>query len=128
VTAALARSLDPEWIDQDLLAAKLAGRAELRQAVLVCMDELPYDALLYPVSRIKAPTVEASAPHNVALAPCIGLPARARPAGFTQEGLPVGMELLGRPWSEGRLLALGYAYEQAVHPRRVPGSTPPLAS
>ena len=50
------------------------------------------------------------------------------PAGFTPDGLPVGVELLGRPWSEGLLLKLGYAYEQATHHRRPPDSTPLLAT
>jgi amidase len=35
-------------------------------------------------------------------------------------GLPVGFSFFGRPWSEGRLLALAYAYEQATHARKPP--------
>jgi amidase len=35
-------------------------------------------------------------------------------------GLPVGMSIFGRPWSEPVLLRIAYAYEQAVHPRRAP--------
>ncbi len=48
------------------------------------------------------------------------------PAGFTDDGVPVGVELLGAAWSEPRLLAMAFAYEQAVHPRRAPSSTPAL--
>ena len=35
-------------------------------------------------------------------------------------GLPVGFSFFGRPWSEGRLLALAYAFEQATHARKPP--------
>jgi aspartyl-tRNA(Asn)/glutamyl-tRNA(Gln) amidotransferase subunit A len=49
-----------------------------------------------------------------------GMPAISIPCGFTREGLPVGMQLLGPPWSEARLLAIAWAYEQATkwHTRR----------
>ena len=48
------------------------------------------------------------------------------PAGFTDGGMPVGIELLGQAWSEPRLLSLSHAYEQATHNRRPPASTPAL--
>jgi hypothetical protein len=48
------------------------------------------------------------------------------PAGFAPGGLPVGIELLARPLDDARLVAFAYAYEQAVHPRRPPSTTPPL--
>jgi Asp-tRNA(Asn)/Glu-tRNA(Gln) amidotransferase A subunit family amidase len=50
------------------------------------------------------------------------------PAGFTSDGLPVGMDLLGQPWSEPTLLRVAYAYERAVAPRKPPKTTPPLAA
>ena len=45
---------------------------------------------------------------------------------YTPEGRPVGIEFLGRQFSEGTLLTLGYAFEQATHHRRPPMTTPPL--
>ena len=57
-----------------------------------------------------------------------GLPALSVPAGFTQDGLPIGLELLGRPLADADLLALAYDYEQAVRPRRAPSTTPPLVN
>ena len=48
------------------------------------------------------------------------------PACFTGEGLPVGLSFLGRAFEEPRLLALGYAFEQATAARRLPVLTPPL--
>ena len=55
-----------------------------------------------------------------------GLPAIVIPGGFTLDGLPVGLELLGRAWSEPQLIKFAYAYEQATRHRRPPDSTPPL--
>jgi hypothetical protein len=48
------------------------------------------------------------------------------PAGFTPDGLPIGVELLGRPLADARLVSLAFDYEQSVHPRRPPPTTPPL--
>ena len=47
-------------------------------------------------------------PINIA-----GIPGLSVPAGFA-EGLPVGMQILGKPFSEETLLRIGYAYEQAT--------------
>lgn len=49
-----------------------------------------------------------------------GYPSLVVPAGQTAEGLPVGLTLLGKPWSEARLLALGYSFEQAARARPIP--------
>ena len=48
------------------------------------------------------------------------------PAGFTDDGVPIGIELLGPAWSEPKLLALAFSYEQAAHPRRAPAAAPAL--
>ena len=55
-----------------------------------------------------------------------GLPALGVPAGFTDDGLPVGIDLLGAAFSEQELLSLGYAIEQTLKLRRAPFSTPAL--
>jgi amidase len=49
------------------------------------------------------------------------------PAGFTPQGLPVGITLFGRPYSEPTMIKLAYAYEQATKHRHPPKTTPPLA-
>jgi aspartyl-tRNA(Asn)/glutamyl-tRNA(Gln) amidotransferase subunit A len=51
-----------------------------------------------------------------------GMPALSIPCGFTREGLPVGMQLLGPRWGEARLLETARAFEQATewHTRRPP--------
>ena len=63
---------------------------------------------------------------NCQLSANSGLPAIVVPGGFMSDGLPVGVELLGRAWSEPQLIKLAYAYEQATHHRRPPASTPSL--
>jgi aspartyl-tRNA(Asn)/glutamyl-tRNA(Gln) amidotransferase subunit A len=41
-----------------------------------------------------------------------GLPAISVPCGFTQSGLPIGLQIVGAPWREDTVLQLAYAYEQ----------------
>ena len=48
-----------------------------------------------------------------------GWPSITVPAGYVS-GLPVGISFTGPPWSEPRLIALAYAFEQATGVRRVP--------
>ncbi len=43
-----------------------------------------------------------------------GLPGIAVPAGMDSQGLPLGLQLIGRPWEEGDLLNTAYALEQAA--------------
>jgi aspartyl-tRNA(Asn)/glutamyl-tRNA(Gln) amidotransferase subunit A len=49
-----------------------------------------------------------------------GLPALSVPCGFTASGLPIGLQLVGRPFGEADLLAAGHAFQQATewHRRR----------
>jgi len=49
-----------------------------------------------------------------------GYPHITVPAGFYR-GLPIGLSFYGQAWSEGTLIKLAYAWEQATHARRKPG-------
>lgn len=50
-----------------------------------------------------------------------GLPGMSVPCGFSQNGLPIGLQILGSPFGEEAMLRVGYAYEQATEwHRRVP--------
>jgi amidase len=53
-------------------------------------------------------------------------PVAVVPMGFVGEDLPMGFQILGRPWTEGTLISFAYAYEQATKHRRPPASAPPL--
>jgi len=53
-------------------------------------------------------------------------PALSVPAGYLGEGLPQGLQFLGRAWDEARIIGYAYAYEQATHYRRPPSAVPPL--
>ena len=102
-------------------------RGTLREAILQVMANNNLDALAYPTIRRKANVIgEAQLGTNCRLSAISGLPAIMVPGGFTPDGLPVGVELLGRAWSEPQLIKIAYAYEQATHHRRPPASTPAL--
>jgi len=52
-----------------------------------------------------------------------GLPALAVPCGFTRQGLPASLQLVGRPFAEGDVLAAGHAYQRVTDwHRRAPES------
>ena len=77
------------------------------------------DLLVTPTTAYAAPRFEAydtaftlrgpsfTAPFNVT-----GLPAISIPCGFTETGLPVGMQLVGKPFDESTVLRAAHAYEQ----------------
>ncbi len=112
--------------DADYLQA-LARRQPLREAVTRFMDDGRLDALAYPtLRRTAAPIGLPQHGNNCALSAVSGLPAIVVPAGYAADGLPVGLELLGRAWAEGELVRLAYSYEQLTHHRRPPASTPSL--
>lgn len=88
-----------------------------------------YDYLVLPVSQVPPFPVEqpyVTSINGVALGSYLewmrscywisatGAPALAVPAGFTPEGLPVGLQIVARPRNELGLLRLGHAYEQAT--------------
>jgi Asp-tRNA(Asn)/Glu-tRNA(Gln) amidotransferase A subunit family amidase len=113
----------------DVVQAR-ARRTTLLTDVQRLMHEQKLDALAYPTLRRKAAPIgePQRGAENCQLSPSTGLPAISMPAGFTSDGVPVGIELLGAAWSEPQLLAMAFAYEQATHPRRPPAITPALAN
>ena len=98
-----------------------------RDVIVALMDSLRIDVLVYPTVRRRP--VLAGDPQlgsTCNLSAQTGLPAITVPAGFMAEGLPVGIELIGRPFADARLVSLAYAFEQLGARRRAPFSTPAL--
>jgi Asp-tRNA(Asn)/Glu-tRNA(Gln) amidotransferase A subunit family amidase len=120
---------DPDYKDRmvkmDMLKISLAN----------LMAENHLDALVYPhQKRLPVPIGEYNqSDRNGILTAVTGFPSIAVPAGFSAPtadapvGVPVGMELIGLPWSEPKLIGYAYSFEQAAHARKVPASAPPLA-
>jgi aspartyl-tRNA(Asn)/glutamyl-tRNA(Gln) amidotransferase subunit A len=81
-----------------------------------------YDILLTPTTPVAAPLIEGpdaieqarlltrfTAPFNLT-----GLPALSLPCGFTRSGLPIGLQIVSRPWAERMVLQAAFSYEQAT--------------
>jgi Asp-tRNA(Asn)/Glu-tRNA(Gln) amidotransferase A subunit family amidase len=117
----------PEARESDDYRRARIERDEVRALTLAALDEYKLDVLAYPpINRKPAFVGEPQPGSNCQLSAASGLPAISMPAGFTDDGLPIGIELLGRAWTEPRLLSIAYAYERATHLRRAPDTTPPL--
>jgi aspartyl-tRNA(Asn)/glutamyl-tRNA(Gln) amidotransferase subunit A len=120
---------------EKLLAGGLVSGAEYAQAQRLrsrlCQDMA---AALGKVDILATPTTPGPAPafdtvlnpdfpfarSNMAPFNMTGLPALALPCGFTASGLPLSLQLAGRPFDEATVLRVGHAYEQATdwHRRR----------
>ncbi len=50
----------------------------------------------------------------------VGYPAITVPAGYSNNGLPIGLQIVSRPWTEDKLLSMAYAFEQATKVRKAP--------
>ncbi len=115
--------------ESDAHRAALAKQAVLQNALVHLLDSLRLDALLYPTMQRKPALIgEPQGGSTCQLSANSGLPALTAPAGFTPDGLPVGLELLGRPFADPRLVQLAYGFEQRGPRRRPPVTTPPLVN
>ncbi len=107
----------------------------IRETIGGLMEAEKLDAIVYPTSPQRPRLIDrdpdpGAAPGSsrsaVILANLSGFPDLIVPAGFTGRGLPVAISFLGVSFSEARLLALGYAFEQRTRAHRLPATTPPL--
>ena len=93
----------------------------------ICAVFADVDVLVTPTTPIPAPAIAELKANPDALRPAElkllrntrpfnvwGLPAISLPCGFTQNGLPIGLQIAGPHWREDMVLRVAYAYEQAT--------------
>lgn len=119
-----------EW-GHNLRAVDYLGGIEARRRVQADFDAAlqKVDAILAPASPIPPPrigesqvrvageretTVRAELLRMTRPSNLTGLPAISIPCGFTSDGLPIGLQLIGPRWGEAGLLAIALAYEGAT--------------
>jgi Asp-tRNA(Asn)/Glu-tRNA(Gln) amidotransferase A subunit family amidase len=140
------QSVDALPADQD--PTTIEGRKNeqrYRDAFTKAMDAAKVDALVFPtwaqlpaingdrntqISDDPQPAPNAGPTHLGSsltfVASTLQWPALSVPSGYLGEGLPVGLQILGRAWDEAKIIQFAYAYEQATHYRRPPPTVPPL--
>ena len=123
-----AAEADAENLDENSEFLRANAKKEpLRDAIRETMVTEDLDVFLYPtVSRTQAEIGEDQDGSNCALSATSGFPALTMPAGFTDEGMPVGVELLGKEFDEPLLLQIAFAYEQLTSHREPPADFGPL--
>src|SRR5271155_3192958 len=117
----------------DSYRLRLQKRSELQQRVMKITADERLDAIVFPHQQwLVVPIGETQVERNGALGSVTGFPSIVVPGGFSSPtptatlGVPVGIEFLGRPWSEKLLIEVGYGYEQATKHRRPPATIQPL--
>ena len=117
-------------LDSDVKAADFIDIQKRRSALMQSAKAslAAVDALVAPTMLTVAPRLadlDKGEPAKLVtrLVNWLGLCAVSVPCGFTPDGLPVGLQLIGKPFDEARILRLAHAYEQATdwHPRTPPG-------
>lgn len=127
VDGGLRNSLGVESLDTEEYRTRLGRRDAARATITALMEENRLDALLYPTIRQTARPVGDPQPgSSCAISAVSGLPAISVPAGYADDEMPVGLELLGPAFGEPELIAMAYAFEQATGHRRAPDFTPSL--
>lgn len=108
---------------------RLAQQDMLQEAIQTTIADYNLDAIAFPDVQVIPPIAEkyqtgvitrTDVPTNTFIASQSGCPAVSLPAGFTDSGLPVGVELLGAPFADRQLVSLAAAYEAYADPRERP--------
>ena len=106
-------------------ARRLAGK----DGLIATLEKEKLDALIAPSMSPTWPTDHVLGDHflgaGYGMAAVAGTPSLTVPIGDTH-GLPLGVTLMGRPYSEGELIGFGFALEQATKARRAPDYKPTL--
>jgi len=135
--AAAARPVaeDPETIEG------LKNEARYRDGFTAAMDAARIDAVVFPTFA-QLPVINGDRNTQILTDPKPGggptalgssltfvasslqWPAISVPRGYLGEGLPQGLQILGRAWDEAKIIGYAYAYEQATHHLRPPPLPP----
>lgn len=127
---ALAAGPDDPLNDLDYFIAYTAREAFMKTVVNL-MESNNLDTVVYPTCQVVPPTHEATDsgrwntlnfPTNTVISSQTWMPAMTVPAGLTEAGLPVGMEILARPYDEPTMFTVGYGFEQVRGHREHPAS------
>jgi amidase len=117
--------------DYRYTSVQMYGLPMARAAVDGMIAAQKLDAIVYPTSSRRPGLIAETGagggggtPSATDVANLTGFPDLIVPAGFTGDSLPVGISFFGPAFSEPKLLALGYSFEQATHARRLPVHTP----
>ena len=113
----------------------LRARTLIRNELMAALEE--YDAIVMPASPTLAPPIAESTGspggyyqgrldlgrrRYTSPAALAGLPAISVPCGFSESGLPIGVQIIGKPFGEDTLFRIAHRYEQAAEwsARRAP--------
>lgn len=119
-------------VDTSAYDRKRSLQMQLRDQLMQCMAALRLDAIVYPhQQQLVCPIGQSQQQRNGVLSSVTGFPSIVVPAGFAPSkdapiGVPVGIEFIGRPFSEPVLISIAYAFEQAAQHRRPPQSVPEI--
>lgn len=118
------QEVDVESLDENPEYLRvLTKRDEVQELVYKTMADNDLDAIVFPTlveppAEIGEETAGASSRN---ISPATGFPDLTVPAGFSRtEQLPVGIDFLGKPFSEPELIEYAYSYEQATLHRHPP--------
>lgn len=117
----------------DVYNKRLIERAKMQDKLINLMAHYDLDALVYPHQKQLVCKVGGSQnERNGVLGSVTGFPSICVPAGYSNSsedapiGVPVGMEILGRPFSESVIIEIAYSYEKASKIRQTPQCVPSL--
>jgi len=120
-----------DWAEPCPLFLDHPKRRDFLAAMTEAMDQAEVDAVLYPTwtappAPLDRPREEYRGDNSQTVAPDTGMPAVSVPMGYLSDGLPVGLQILGRRFEDGKLIQYAYAYEQATHHRKAPEDFPAI--
>jgi aspartyl-tRNA(Asn)/glutamyl-tRNA(Gln) amidotransferase subunit A len=115
-------------LPSDIYLRALQAQSLIRSKILETLEK--YDVLVCPTSPkpppkikdvrksanfpVKDDVIKRHADAHTAFAPLAGCPAISIPCGFSKSGLPVGLQITGRPFEDATILRVAHAYEQGT--------------